>query len=100
MLAEEIIQSARRAAWDAGHGGFRGGFGENAVAARVLCRLARLHRDTDYTSAAVVVAGAAYAEDAARALRSVAAVHRDHPAWAADYGLALLDCFALTAHPH
>ena len=100
MLAEELAQYARRAAWNDRIGTLEGGFGEQAVAARVWCRLAALHRDPDYTSSAVIVGPAAYLDDAERMVRSAAGALRDHPSWAADFGLALLDCFALIARPN
>ena len=100
MLAEELVQVARRRAWDDARGMFQADFGANAVAARVLCRLTALHRDPEYTAGAIVVRQATYREDAERTLESLAPIHRGYPGSAADYGIALLDCFALTAHPH
>ena len=55
MLAEELMQVARRHWWDGSRGAFAvtgkeplDGFLENCEAARVLCRLAALHADTEY----------------------------------------------------
>lgn len=100
MLAEELARYARRAAWDDEAGAFRGGFAENVVAARVLCRLAALHLDADYLSSVVVAAPADYLDDARRTLLALSGPYRDHPESAAHYGLALLDGFALTALPN
>jgi hypothetical protein len=88
MLAEELMQLALRELLDeAGHT-----LVGHCEAARVLCRLAALHDDPDYRSAAVVAGGADYRSDAARIL----AAQTPHalaasPAHAAAYGLALLD---------
>jgi hypothetical protein len=100
MLAEELVRYARRAAWDDAAGAFRGGFPENVVGAHVLCRLAVLHLDADYMSSAIVAAPAAYLDDARRTLLAASGRYREFPESAAHYGLALLDCFALTARPN
>src|SRR5439155_1129927 len=97
MLAEELMQFIRRTRWDETAGCFTDGDSEtgemlrlNCAAARVLCRLAALHRDPDYVAAAVVAAGALYADDAGRILTSQQEVARaaglDE---SAAYGLAL-----------
>jgi hypothetical protein len=90
MLAEELMQTARRtAAPDAAH---RDTIVVNCEAARVLCRLATLHDDADYRKAAVTAADADYRGDAARILaaQSTRAIGASAP-HAAAYGLALLD---------
>jgi hypothetical protein len=90
MLAEELMQTARRtAAPDAAD---PDGIVVNCEVARVLCRLATLHDDADYQKAAVTASDADYRGDAARILaaqstRAVGASAAD----AAAYGLALLD---------
>jgi hypothetical protein len=89
MLAEELMQTARRTAPDAD------GAGAIAVqcdAARVFCRLATLHDDAGYQKAAVTLSDADYRGDAARILaaQSTRALHAT-AAHAAAYGLALLD---------
>lgn len=83
MLAEELMQIARRQSGDAIY--WRCG------AARVLCRLAALHRDDGYRAAAVIAQTADYKADAERLLvaaASDAAVARETEA--AAYGLALI----------
>jgi hypothetical protein len=94
MLAEELMQFTRRVWWDDERGAFRGSFGDNCDAARVLCRLAALHQDRDYVAAAVIAEGTDYAGDAARALRSLAADYRTHGVDAARYAIALGDLAA------
>lgn len=69
MLAEELVQHARRTAWDARASVFSDGdpgappFAVNCEAARVLCRLAVLHDRDDYRRAAVVAPAADYRGD-------------------------------------
>jgi len=62
MLAEELIQTSRPA--------LSGPLAcaTACAAARVLCRLARLHDDAEYRAAAVIAGGADYRGDAARIL--------------------------------
>jgi hypothetical protein len=73
MLAEELVQFARRALWDDQDASFRESpdavtasrpFALNCDAVRVLCRLAALHHDDDYRHVAVVAADANYKADA------------------------------------
>jgi hypothetical protein len=99
MLAEELMQFARRTLWDAGAGGFFGTPGSgsrekpfvlNCEAARVLGRLAELNRDDDYRSRAVATE-ADYTADARLALASQAPRVREQGLDGASYGLALLD---------
>jgi hypothetical protein len=98
MLAEELMQFARRTLWDEEGSAFRSAatrcdhpFAANCAAVRVWCRLARLHADEDYRAAAVMAPGADYRADAAVVLASrsveLAACGMD----AAVYGLALAD---------
>lgn len=95
MLAEEIVQAARRGAWDGEAGRFRGDFHANCTAAQLACRLAALHRDADYAASAVVVSHATYPRDGERVLAWLAPIYQEHRYASADYGLALLDWFAL-----
>jgi len=95
MLAEELVQFARRCWWDDEHGGFRDGsdpsdsFALNCEAVRVLCRLAALHDDPDYRGAAVIASHGDYHRDAERTLASLTPAYREHGAAGAAYGLAL-----------
>jgi uncharacterized protein YyaL (SSP411 family) len=78
MLADELIQFARRSWWNQGLGGFdekaergtRTGeqFVANCEMARILCRMALLHADSSYRDIAVLAPRADYAEDARRTL--------------------------------
>jgi len=97
MLAEELVQAARRAGWDAESGAFSNAganihrstlFGLNCEAATVLSRLAALHRSDEYREAAVIAPGADYDDDAARILESLAADAPAHGLAGAVYGLA------------
>jgi uncharacterized protein YyaL (SSP411 family) len=100
MLAEELVQVARRRWWDEARGTFGENFIVNAIATQVLCRLAALHRDPDYTAAAVVSDHQTYLGDAERMLASLEPMARAHLADVAEYGLALLDWFALSELPN
>jgi hypothetical protein len=89
MLAEELMQPVRRAAP-----------GDNIVvdceAARVLCRLAALHDDRDYRTAAVLAPDVQYREDAARLLRAHASEAGEaQVAHAALFGIALRELISL-----
>jgi len=100
MLAEELLQIARRDAWDRDAGGFGQNFCANATAAQLLCRLAALHRDADYAASAVVAPDATYALDAERILSALAPIARTHLDDVGEYGMALLDWFSLRALPN
>jgi uncharacterized protein YyaL (SSP411 family) len=100
MLAEELLQTARRLWWNEERGEFVGSFAANAVAAQILCRLAALHRDPDYAASAVVAPHASYADDAARIVASLEPVAREHVSEIAEYGMALADWFALRELPN
>jgi hypothetical protein len=105
MLAEELMQTTRRRWWDDRDGGFFDGaesnrtkpFAANCDAARVLCRLAALHRDDGYRTAAVIAEDADYAADAERLLTYLWFPAGPAPpnATAAMYGLALADYMEL-----
>jgi hypothetical protein len=97
MLAEELIQAARRTMWDEECGAFCSDeahvsgvkpFGLNCEAATVLSRLAALHRSAEYRNAAVIAPGADYDDDAARILESLAGEAPTHGLAGAVYGLA------------
>src|SRR6185436_20821472 len=75
MLAEELMQFARRTLWDEAAAAFASApgaldrpFALNCLAASVYDRLARLHADDEYRAVAVIAAGADYRGDAARIL--------------------------------
>jgi hypothetical protein len=89
MLAEELMQTARRTAPDEADRDMMVVYCE---AARVFCRLATLHDDADYRKAAVIATDADYRGDAARILaaQSTRALSATPP-HAAAYGLALLE---------
>ena len=100
MLAEELLQTARRTDWDEVRGAFRGDFAVNAIAVQILCRLQALHRDDAYMASAVVARDSAYEHDAESILRLLTPIARQHSADAAEYGVALLEWFALAEHPN
>jgi uncharacterized protein YyaL (SSP411 family) len=100
MLAEELLQVARRDWWDDDRGAYRADFAVNASAVQVLCRLAALHRDAEYTASAVVAEHPSYAGDAERILEWLQPIARAHSAGAAEYGMALLDWLALSELPN
>jgi uncharacterized protein YyaL (SSP411 family) len=90
MLAEELMQIARRSAAAESDLVF------HCETARVLCRLAALHDDADYRGAAVIAEAADYKSDAARILTAQSArALNASPDEAAIYGLALRDFMAL-----
>jgi uncharacterized protein YyaL (SSP411 family) len=97
MLAEELVRTARRRAWDEDVGAFgvtrepENGLDVNCDAARVLCRLAALHGDAAYRAAAVIAPDADYRRDAARILAHVEPAIDSGPAAAARYGIALAE---------
>jgi hypothetical protein len=100
MLAEELARIVRRDGWDDAHGIFRADFATNCAAVAVDCRLASLHQDPEYAARAVIAPGSSYVADADRILQWLTQVHREHPASAANLGLALIHRFALAAHPN
>ena len=88
MLAEELIQFAQRTSPEAGASELER-FITRSEAARVLCRLAKLHEDADYRQVAVIAVSSDYAADAKRELADLARTYADHGADAAVFGLAL-----------
>jgi hypothetical protein len=105
MLAEELMQFARRMLWKADAGGFLDWHGDgtlvpreerpfalNCEAARVLRRLAALHDTEEYCDVAVIAPDADYRRDATEALASVEGRYRDYGAAAAIYAIALAEC--------
>ncbi len=102
MLAEELMQYARRLLWDDEAGVFLASgsdrdkpFALNCDAVRVLCRLEALHQTDDYRAAAVVAPDADYAGDAERVLTAEAPNARELGIAGAAYGLALAEWLAL-----
>jgi hypothetical protein len=100
MLAEELVQAARRALWDGTCGGFfdredatsrSKPFALNCEAVMVLSRLAALHRSAEYRETAVVAPGADYDDDAARILELLAADAARLGLDGAVYGLAAVE---------
>ena len=67
MLAEELMQVARREPWP------EADLVSHCEVARVLCRLAVLHDDPEYRGAAVIAVDADYRGDAARILATQSA---------------------------
>jgi hypothetical protein len=100
MLAEELMQFARRTWWDELRGGFVASpepFISNCESVRVLCRLAALHEDVGYRKAAVVARHADYVDDARRTLESLGLSYRDRGLDAALYAIALGEYLSLTS---
>jgi len=95
MLAEELVQHARRLWWQDARGGFESSFVANCIALHVLCGLGALHADADYRKAAVVSPVAAYGDDARRLAASLSEHAGEHPQDAAVFGRALFEWFAL-----
>ena len=100
MLAEELLQIARRRWWNESLGTFNAEFEANCRAVRVLCGLAALHADRTYLASAVIHRNACYATDARLTLAWLSAEYQDHPDAASLYGIALLDCLALSSDLH
>ena len=101
MLAEELIQFARRTFWNNDAGAFadeaepQTAYVANCDAARALCRLVRLVEDEEYRSGAVVASNNDYRGDTSRILASQLDVARASAAHAAPYALALDDWLSL-----
>ena len=102
MLAEELMQFARRTLWDESAGGFFESaceglasgpkpFAANCEAARVLCRIEMLHRDEEYLKIAVVAEVGSSVWDAGRTLESQTPGLRARGLGAAVYGTALTE---------
>lgn len=99
MLAEELVQTSRRTAWDDDAGAFAAPDADaldvNCDAVRVLCRLGALHRDGEYRAAAVVAHDADYRADSSRILERFAVDAAAQGGGAALYGLALAEYMKL-----
>lgn len=124
MLADELIQYARRAWWNENLGGFdehepstqnlerstqnqhpepstrnAERFLANCEMARVLCRMAVLHSDGSYRDIAVLAPRADYGEDARRTLARFAPSANPSPDCAL-YALALDEYLKIESFPH
>ena len=108
MLADELIQFARRSWWNERLGGFENAerstqdleqFVANCEMVRVLCRMALLHADGGYRDIAVLAPRADYAEDARRTLARFAASANPSPDCAL-YALALDEYLKIESFPH
>jgi uncharacterized protein YyaL (SSP411 family) len=120
MLADDLMQFARRCWWDDGRGLFvetadqrdtrsrapdarsleseprsLASFVSNCEAARVLCRLAALHGDERFRQSAAVNNQRDPAADAERILAALAPALSDHGVAGAVYGLAVAELNAL-----
>ena len=102
MLAEELMQYARRKFWNDDTASFSDAdsdpsemVGLNCEAARVLCWLGALHADQQYRAAAVIRSEATYADDAARILNAHHTASEESGAFVGAYGLALIEWLAL-----
>lgn len=98
MLAEELMQVARRTLWDEEVGAFAKAddrsFAPSCEAARVLCRLVALREDEDYRTRAVLAPGADHRRQAVRMLEVLEGCYRDQDIEnGARYALALDECF-------
>ncbi len=91
MLAEELMQSARRSP--------PGDFDDACGAARVFCRLAHLHADPQYRAAAVLAPDADYRGDASRLLAAITADADGRGAAGGIYGVALLELESASSLP-
>lgn len=98
MLADDLMQFAKRRWWDGEHGGFADAaheedglawFVANCEGARALCRLARLYDDPGYRGTAVVADDCDHAADARLVLAHLAPVAPRYGLAGAVYGLAL-----------
>ena len=95
MLAEELMQFARRQWWDDERGLFTGASDmDQCAAARIYFRLEMLHRDDDYRQAAIL-ADASYPGEAERTLAALLPGSEALGDAAGVYGLALMELFAL-----
>lgn len=108
MLADELIQFARRSWWNERLGGFENAerstqdveqFVANCEMVRVLCRMALLHADGSYRDIAVLAPRADYAEDARRTLARFAPAANPSPDCAL-YALALDEYLKIESFPH
>jgi hypothetical protein len=97
MLAEELLQYARRRWWAESTSLLDADFGTNCTALRLLCRMAALHADPAYRAAAVLVPGSTTRDDARRLATTLISRSALSDENAAEFGLALLAWFALDA---
>jgi hypothetical protein len=100
MLAEELVQVARRRWFDSSRATFDGDFESDCLATQLLCRLAALHEDPEYSETVLVARPVTYRSDAERLLKMLEPDHRDHEAAAANFGLALVEWLALAENLH
>jgi hypothetical protein len=98
MLADELVQFARRRWWRDVDGAFDGGFAVNCTALHVLCGLASLHQDAAYRGAAVISPTSSHLDDARRLATTVQRHAGEDPQHAADFGRALLEWIALESN--
>jgi hypothetical protein len=98
MLAEELLQHARQRWWRDPDARFETDFPGNCTALQVLCRLAALHADPEYRSAAIVAPASTYSADARRLAEWIEGCSGEHPQSADDVGAAMLDWFALESN--
>lgn len=89
MLADELMQSVLRT-WSL-HGDDQTAFALECDAARLLSRLAALHRDEEYQRTAVLPVGADYTESAGARLAALEPEARQLGVAAAPFGLALAE---------
>jgi len=95
MLADELLQFARRTWWNDGSGAYGADCEVNGVALGVTCRLIALHADPEYRSVAVLPPGGVYRGDAARLAGGLGQRLAEQPHAAGPCGAALLAWFAL-----
>jgi hypothetical protein len=100
MLAEELVQVARRRWFDSARATFDGDFEIDCRATQLLCRLAALHEDPVYSETVLVARPLTYRTDAERMLKTLEPDHRDHEPAAVNFGLALVDWLALAQDLH
>jgi hypothetical protein len=98
MLADELVQFARRRWWKDADGAFDAGFAANCTALHVVCGLATLHADAAYRGAAVISPTSSHLDDARRLAAAVRSRAGEHPQHAGDFGRALLEWFALESN--
>jgi len=95
MLAEELLRHARREWWSEDTAAYAADFRANCTALRLLCRLAALHANAEYSAAVALAPGGSHARDAARMVPLLVSRSAAHPDAAAELGAALLEWFAL-----
>lgn len=89
MLADELMQSVLRTSWPRGDN--QTPFALECDAARLMSRLAALHRDEEYQRTAVLPVGADYAESAGARLAALEPEACQLGVGAAPFGLALAE---------